>query len=72
MTETVTTTLMHLTIFCPPGGEGGGNTWDFRQKTIPDRREFANNIVYGARELEIGRRLHPGAFDVANRLSGVD
>jgi len=31
---------MHLSIFCPPGGGGGGHTRGFRQKTIPDRREF--------------------------------
>ena len=40
--------LMHLSIFCPPGG-GGGHTRGFRQKTIPDRREFDKLMESGSR-----------------------
>jgi len=38
---------MHLSIFCPPGG--GGHTRDFRQKTIPDSREFDKLMESGSR-----------------------
>jgi len=40
--------MMHLSIFCPPGG-GGGHTRGFRQKTIPDRREFDKLMESGSR-----------------------
>ena len=38
---------MHLSIFCPSGG--GGHTRGFRQKTIPDRREFDKLMESGSR-----------------------
>ena len=41
--------FMHLSIFCPPGGGGGGHTRGFRQKTIPDRREFDKLMESGSR-----------------------
>ena len=43
------TAVMHLSIFCPPGGGGGGHTRGFRQKTIPDRREFDKLMESGSR-----------------------
>ena len=42
---------MHLSIFCPPGG-GGGHTRGFRQKTIPDRREFDKLMESGSRVIQ--------------------
>ena len=42
---------MHLSVFCPP--VGGGHTRGFRQKTIPDRREFDKLMESGSRVIDI-------------------
>jgi len=48
----------------PTRGEGGvgcgGHTRGFRQKTIPDRREFDKLMESGSRVIYFGRFLHPG------------
>ena len=43
-----------------PAQGGGGHTRGFRQKTIPDRREFDKLIKSGSRKIDFGRFLHPG------------
>lgn len=44
----------------PVRGGGAGHTRGFRQKTIPDRREFDKLMESGSRVIEFGRFLHPG------------
>jgi len=61
---------MHLSIFCPPGG--AEHTQGFRQKTIPDRREFDKLMESGSRVIDFGRFLIPGLFDAPCRLKGED
>ncbi|XP_052809479.1 uncharacterized protein LOC128237945 [Mya arenaria] len=61
---------MHLSIICPRGGGGGGHTRHFRQKTIPDRREFDTPNNSGSRVLDIRRILHLGTRScIDNRIS---
>ena len=38
-----------------PARGGGGHTRGFRQKTIPDRREFDKLMESGSREIDFGR-----------------
>jgi hypothetical protein len=38
----------------------GGHTRGFRQKTIPDRREFDKLMESESRVIDFGRFLHPG------------
>jgi len=42
------------------GGGGGGHTRGFRQKTIPDRREFDKLMESGSRVIDFDQFLHPG------------
>ena len=44
----------------PTRGRGGGHTRGFRQKTIPDRREFDKLMESGSQVIDFGRFLHPG------------
>ena len=43
-----------------PARGGGGHTRGFRQKTIPDRREFDKLMESGSRVKDFGQFLHPG------------
>jgi len=51
--------------------EGGGHTPGFRQKTIPDRREFDKLMESGSQVIDFGQFLYPG-LDAPSRLKGRD
>jgi len=52
---------MHLSIFCPTWGHTRG----FRQKTMPDRREFDKIMEFGIyiAGIDAPSRLRGGALD---------
>ena len=58
---------MHLSIFCPPGGDTRG----FRQKTIPDRREFDKLIESRSRVHRLAGFYIPG-LNAPSRLRDRD
>ena len=62
--------IMHMACFAHP--VGGGHTRCYRQKTIPDRREFDKLMESGSRVIDFGRFLIPGLFDAPSRLKGGD
>jgi len=55
----------------PTQGGCGGRTRVFRQKTIPDRREFDKLMEFGSRVIDFGQFLHP-LFDAPSRLKVGD